>query len=195
VHRGLEKLVDILRVSWEMNVKLPWKSEGNSVAREKRKAWVKNCDKYLRQGAIEKYLRGAFTNDLQPEIYLRELDEEDSHPLFLNDGRQAYQMVLTAKVWKRSQRFTEWLETVTVDIVLPSTSLPSAEEERWTFSVNLHSLVEETDLAKSNQSLRLLHPSSVDPRALIDALSGQVTSIMDTLEQQDISQTLSRLPL
>lgn len=195
VRAGLVKLADNLRISWEMRVQLPWKSEGNSVTREKRKAWVGKCDEYLRKGAIEKYLGAALTNDLQPEIYLRELDEEDSHPLFLNDGRQAYQMVLTAKVWKRSQRFKEWLETVTVDIVLPSTLLPSGEEEQWTFSVNLYSLVQETDLANSNLSLRLLHPSSVDPRALIDALSGQVKSVVDTLEQQDISQTLSRLTL
>jgi hypothetical protein len=64
------------------------------VTQEKRKEWIEDCNQYLRNGAIEKYLGGAY------KFCLGEVDEEDLRPLYLSDDRRAYLMFLTAFIQK-----------------------------------------------------------------------------------------------
>jgi hypothetical protein len=205
VRAGIVKLANFVRCIWEQNVSSPdggKHDENRGIPIATRKAWLKGFHDNLKKGGFDACFGGAFTNDVQPEIYLSEVDEEDSHPLFLDDGRQAYQMILTAVVRKssRSGRAAETLERFTVDIVLPSTRLLSGDRDEWNILEDLSSLDKESVFEKSDWSVRLLHPSSVDLQALINALSHNVQSTRHTLEQQDRSyeemdQLLSRLTL
>ncbi|KAH8083084.1 hypothetical protein HD553DRAFT_335847 [Filobasidium floriforme] len=183
VHRGLEKLADHLRIRWEMTVSAPKISQGNYVTQEKRKEWKKDCNGYLGNGAVLKHLGGAF------KVCLGEVDEEDLRPLYLSDGRRAYPMFLTAFIQKRarSEGGTEPFAMVTVNIVLPSTWLLPEARDEWNILEGLSSLGKESVCEESNGSVCLLHPSSVDLQALVYGLNDQVTSIVDTLKQQEIS--------
>jgi hypothetical protein len=90
---------------------------------------------------------------------------------------------------------------VTVNIVLPSTRLLPRDE--WIISPNLQSFLdEESGSDKSDLSAcSILLPKSVDYVSLVEGLSGQVMSIIDTLEQQNmcdhdpIAQILFQLTL
>lgn len=192
VRSGIEKLANVVRNTWEQNVSSPHKGkhdENRGIPIATRKLWLKGFHDNLKKGSFDACFGGAFTNDIQPEIYLSEVDEEDSHPLFLDDGRQAYQMMLTAVIRKssRSGRGAEMLERFTVNIVLPSTWLLSGDMDEWNILEDLSSLDKESVFEGSHWSVRLLHPSSVDLQALINALSDNVQSTRHTLEQQDRS--------
>jgi hypothetical protein len=191
VHGGLEKVANVVRNNWEQNVSSPdggKHDENRGIPIATRKAWLKGFHENLKKGRFEACFGGAFTNGLQPEIYLIEPDEKDSHPLFLGDGRQAYQMILTAVVRKssRSGRDAETLERFTVNIVLPSTWLLSGDGDEWTISDDLCSSDGESAVEGSNWSVRLYLPASEDPTALVLALSENVQSTRHTLEQQDM---------
>jgi hypothetical protein len=157
---------------------------------------MKDCNQYLRNGAVLNYLGGAFI------VCLGEVDEEDLRPLYLSDSRRAYPMFLTAFIQKpaRSEGGTEPFAMVTVNIVLPSTWLLPEARDEWNILEGLSSLGKESVFEESNGSVHLLHPSSVDLQALVYGLNDQVTSIVDTLKQQEITysemaQILSELTL
>lgn len=188
LHEGMERLARCIRTHWEELVSPPNSGkhhEDGGISVATRKSWVEGCNRYIRERGFENYFGGAITNDIQLEIYLREVDEEDSLPLLLNDGRRAYAMVLSGSVSKKSrgERGSELLEIVTVSIVLPSTRLPSGDKDKWAISENLGSSDGASAFADSNWSVHLHFPASVDHTALFVQLSEKVSH---TLGQQDI---------